>query len=290
MLPLHVMKQFMQTKKSIRCKGKLLTLDKPIVMGILNLTPDSFYDGNFYNSHEKITKRIHQIINEGAQIIDIGAYSSRPGAKNISEKEELDRLVPVLEIISKDFPDAIISVDTFRSHIAEVAVNNFGVSMINDISGGNMDKNMFDTIAKLNVPYILMHMRGNPQTMQKLTNYHDIVDEVLNYFISKTEGLKKSGLNDIIIDPGFGFSKTLEQNYTLLNNLQSFQILELPILAGISRKSMIYKFLNTKPEDALNGTSVLNTIALQKGANILRVHDVKEAFETIKLWSFVQGK
>ncbi len=287
MLPLHVMKQFIETKKSINCKGKLLALDKPIVMGILNLTPDSFYDGDFYNTPEKISKRINQIMNEGAQIIDIGAYSSRPGAKNISEKDELKRLIPVLELVIKDFPNAIVSVDTFRSGIAEIVVNNFGVSMINDISGGSLDKNMFNTIAKLNVPYVLMHMRGTPQTMQNFTNYKDIIDEILDYFVRKTNSLKKLGVKDIIIDPGFGFSKTLEQNYELLNNLKSLKILNLPVLVGISRKSMIYKLLNIKPEEALNGTSILNTIALQKGADILRVHDVKEAVETIKLWNYL---
>lgn len=287
MLPLHVMKQFIETKKSINCKGKLLALDKPIVMGILNLTPDSFYDGDFYNTPEKISKRINQIMNEGAQIIDIGAYSSRPGAKNISEKDELKRLIPVLELVIKDFPNAIVSVDTFRSGIAEIVVNNFGVSMINDISGGSLDKNMFNTIAKLNVPYVLMHMRGTPQTMQNFTNYKDIIDEILDYFVRKTNSLKKLGVKDIIIDPGFGFSKTLEQNYELLNNLKSLKILNLPVLVGISRKSMIYKLLNIKPEEALNGTSVLNTIAIQKSADILRVHDVKEAVETIKLWNYL---
>ncbi len=287
MLPLHVMKQFIETKKSINCKGKLLALDKPIVMGILNLTPDSFYDGDFYNTPEKISKRINQIMNEGAQIIDIGAYSSRPGAKNISEKDELKRLIPVLELVIKDFPNAIVSVDTFRSGIAEIVVNNFGVSMINDISGGSLDKNMFNTIAKLNVPYVLMHMRGTPQTMQNFTNYKDIIDEILDYFVRKTNSLKKLGVKDIIIDPGFGFSKTLEQNYELLNNLKSLKILNLPVLVGISRKSMIYRLLNIKPEEALNGTSVLNTIAIQKSADILRVHDVKEAVETIKLWNYL---
>ncbi len=290
MLPLHVMKQFIETKKSINCKGKLLALDKPIVMGILNLTPDSFYDGDFYNTPEKISKRINQMMNEGAQIIDIGAYSSRPGAKNISEKDELKRLIPVLELVIKDFPNAIVSVDTFRSGIAEIVVTNFGVSMINDISGGSLDKNMFNTIAKLNVPYVLMHMRGTPQTMQNFTNYRNIIDEILDYFVRKTNSLKKLGVKDIIIDPGFGFSKTLEQNYELLNNLKSLKILNLPVLVGISRKSMIYKLLNIKPEEALNGTSVHNTIALQKGADILRVHDVKEAVETIKLSNYLNIK
>ncbi len=285
MLPLHVMKQFIETQRSINCKGKLLALDKPLVMGILNLTPDSFYDGSFYNTKEKILQQIHKIINEGAQIIDMGAYSSRPGAKNISEKEELKRLVPALEIILKNFPDIVVSVDTFRSNIAKIVVSDFGVSMINDISGGAIDKHMFELVAKLNVPYILMHMRGNPRTMQSMTSYKDIVDELISYFAKKVHILKKTGVKDIIIDPGFGFSKVLEQNYELLNKLESFKILERPILVGISRKSMIYKYLNIKPEEALNGTSVLNTIAIQKGANILRVHDVKEAVETIKLYS-----
>jgi dihydropteroate synthase len=290
MLPLHVMKQFIETQKSIKCNGKLLVLDKPLVMGILNLTPDSFYDGNFYNNKEKILRQIHKIINEGAQIIDIGAYSSRPGAKNITEKEELKRLVPALELILKHFPEMVVSVDTFRSKIAKLAVNDFGVSLINDISGGTIDKKMFEQIANLNVPYILMHMRGNPQTMQNLTDYKNIVDELIDYFVAKTHILKKAGVKDIIIDPGFGFSKTLEQNYELLNKLEAFKILELPILVGISRKSMIYRYLNIKPEGALNGTSILNTIAIQKGADILRVHDVKEAVETIKLYGKLTEK
>jgi len=282
------MEQFISIKKTINCRGKLINLDKPVVMGILNLTPDSFYDGNFYNSPEKIHKRIKKIIDEGADIIDLGAYSSRPGAEHIPEKEELKRLIPTLEIILKHFPDTIVSVDTFRSEIAKIVVKNFGVSIINDISGGSLDDKMFESIASLNIPYIMMHMQGSPQTMQSHTNYKDILSEIIQYFTDKIDALKSIGIKDVIIDPGFGFSKTLEQNYELLRKLELLKVLELPVLVGVSRKSMIYKHLNISPDEALNGTSVVHTVALQKGANILRVHDVKEAVQTIKLFSLIK--
>ena len=282
------MKEFIRKKKSINCKGVLLSFEKPVVMGILNLTPDSFYDGGFYNSKNKIKDRIKQIIHEGAEIIDIGAYSSRPGAKHISAKEELQRLIPALELILKYFPDTIVSVDTFRSDIAQTLIQNYGVSIINDISAGTLDEKMFDTIAQNNIPYIIMHMKGNPQNMQNNTQYDNMIMEIIHYFTEKIHYLKNMGINDIIIDPGFGFSKTLEQNYQLLKKFKSFDLLELPVLAGISRKSMIYKYLNIKPEDAQNGTSVLNTIALQNGADILRVHNVKEAVEAIKLVELIK--
>lgn len=272
------------TKKiSINCKGQLIDFGKPIVMGILNITPDSFYDGGFYNREDKILQRLNKMISEGAKIIDIGAYSSRPGAKHISEKEELNRLKPVLELILKHFPGLIVSVDTFRSKIAQTVVENFGVSIINDISAGELDDKMFETISRLQVPYIMMHMKGTPETMQQNTQYKNLIKEIIDYFTVKIASLKAMGVHDIIIDPGFGFSKTLEQNYQILKNLKDFQILELPVLAGLSRKSMIYKHLDINPAKALNGTSVLNTIALQNSADILRVHDVKEAAEVINL-------
>jgi dihydropteroate synthase len=272
------------TKKiSINCKGQLIDFGKPIVMGILNITPDSFYDGGFYHHEDKILQRLNKMISEGAKIIDIGAYSSRPGAKHISEKEELNRLTPVLELTLKHFPGLIVSVDTFRSKIAQTVVNDFDVSIINDVSAGELDHKMFETISRLQVPYIIMHMKGTPKTMQQNTGYKNLIKEIIDYFTVKIASLKAMGVHDIIIDPGFGFSKTLEQNYQILKNLKDFQILELPILVGLSRKSMIYKQLDINPARALNGTSVLNTIALQNGADILRVHDVKEAAEVINL-------
>ena len=277
----------MFTKKtSINCKGQLLDLSKPVIMGILNITPDSFYDGGNYNQNEKILQRLSQMINEGATIVDIGAYSSRPGSSHISEKEELSRLIPVLKLIVKFFPDLIVSVDTFRSKIASLAVNEFGVSVINDISAGEFDNKMFETVSELQVPYIMMHMKGKPENMQNNTQYKDLIKEITSYFSGKVMGLKELGHRDIIIDPGFGFSKTLLQNHQLLKSLKDFEIFGLPILVGISRKSMIYKHLDISAEKALNGTSILNTIAMQNGADILRVHDVKEALEVIKLIEF----
>ncbi len=252
-------------------------------MGILNITPDSFYDGGKYSSEKQIIERAEQILNEGAQIIDIGAYSSRPGAQHISEKEELNRLVPVLKSIKNKLPNAILSVDTFRSNIAKIVVKDFEVAIINDISGGNYDEEMFETIADLNVPYIIMHMKGMPENMQQNPTYKDLIKEILMFFAEKIEKAKLIGINDLIIDPGFGFGKTLEHNFELMKNLYKFKILELPILVGISRKSMIYKLLETTPDNSLSGTISLNTYALQKGANILRVHDVREAVDTIKL-------
>ena len=274
---------FFNKKQYINCNGQLLNIAKPIVMGILNITPDSFFDGGNYHNTDKIKQQIQKMTNEGVSIIDIGAYSSRPGAINISEKEELKRLIPVLEIILKDFPNIFISVDTFRSNIAKIVVNNYGVSIINDISAGELDNKMFNTISKLNVPYIIMHMKGNPKNMQTKATYKNLIKEIISYFDKKIHILKGLGVKDIIIDPGFGFSKTLSQNYEILKKLNNLQILGSPILVGMSRKSMIYKYLNTKPENALNGTSILNTIALQQGIDILRVHDVKQANETIKL-------
>jgi len=270
-------------KKSINCRGKLLGLEKPLVMGILNVSPDSFYDGGRYSNIEKVEAQIGKMIREGADIIDIGAYSSRPGAKNIPVKEELERLKPVLELCFKNFSSIVVSVDTFRSEIAKIVVNDYGVSIINDISGGSMDKNMFETISRLNVPYILMHMEGTPENMQDNPVYEHVVVEIIKYFSQKLESLKNLGIHDVILDPGFGFGKTIDHNFEILNKFHDFRIFELPLLAGLSRKSMIYKYLNCTPDNALNGTIVLNTIALEKGADILRVHDVAEARQAVEL-------
>ncbi|WP_298368151.1 dihydropteroate synthase [uncultured Lutibacter sp.] len=267
---------------SINCNGTLINLNAPKVMGILNITPDSFFDGGKHSTNELIIKHVKKMLNEGATFIDIGAYSSRPGAKHISEKEELIRLLPVLELILKNFPKARISVDTFRSNVAEKAIIE-GASLINDISAGAMDTKMFSTVAKLQVPYIIMHMQGTPQTMQTNPSYKNVVTDVLYYFSEKLQQLRLEGINDIIADVGFGFGKTIEHNYTLLNNLELFKNLEIPILSGISRKSMLYKPLNISSNEALNATTIANVIALQKGTNILRVHDVKEAMEAIKI-------
>jgi len=273
--------------KTINCNGELLNLDKPIVMGILNITPDSFYAGSRFVTEKEILNRVNEIILQGGTIIDIGAYSSRPNAIHITEREELERLEFALKIINKNFDNLIISVDTFRANIAKIVVQNFGVSIINDISSGEMDNKMFETIAELNVPYVMMHMKGTPQDMQTNCKYDNLMKEIILYFSAKIEKLKLLGVKDIIIDTGFGFGKDLEQNYELLNKLHNFDIFELPILVGVSRKSMIYKLLETSPENSLNGTTVLNTIALQKGANILRVHDVNEAVELIKIMNFI---
>jgi dihydropteroate synthase len=268
--------------KSINCKGKLVDLSSPKVMGILNVTPDSFYDGGKYKSVNEILKQVELMLSQGATFIDIGAYSSRPKAKHISQEEELARLIPVLNAIMANFPEILISVDTFRSKVAMESIAH-GACMINDISAGSMDKNMFETVAKLQVPYVMMHMVGTPQNMQKNTRYNDLVREVIFYFSEKIHELRKLGVNDLILDPGFGFSKTLDQNFELLSKLELFTFLDLPILVGLSRKSMLYKLLDIRSEEALNATSVANTIALQKGCSILRVHDVKEAMEAIRI-------
>ena len=267
---------------TINCKGNLIDLSTPKVMGILNCTPDSFFDGGKYKSESDILFQVEKMLKEGATFIDIGAYSSKPEANFVSEEEELQRLLPIIDLVFKHFPETLLSVDTFRSNVAQKAIEN-GAAMVNDISAGKLDENMLETVAKLQVPYVMMHMKGNPQTMQSLANYEDVVKEMLFYFSERINKARSFGLNDIIIDPGFGFAKTLEQNYEVLQKLDYFNILELPILVGVSRKSMIYKTLDNSPQEALNGTSVLNTIALQKGANILRVHDVKEAVECVKL-------
>ena len=273
----------MKTPLYINANGKLMDLSEPQVMGILNVTPDSFYAGSRAETERDITQRIHQIVNEGASIIDIGAYSSRPNAQHISAEEEMSRLRTGLELIRKHYPEAIVSVDTFRADIARMCVEEYGVAIINDISAGNMDEQMFPTIARLGVPYIIMHMKGTPQNMQENPHYDHFLKEIFYYFSEKVQKLRDLGAKDIIIDPGFGFGKTIEHNYELMNHLEEFHLFELPILVGISRKSMIYKLLGITPEEALNGTTALNTIALTKGAHILRVHDVKEAVETIRI-------
>lgn len=268
---------------TLNCKGKLLDLSQPIIMGILNTTPDSFYDGGKYLSDTRILEKATKMLEEGAQIIDIGGMSSRPGADLIDVQEELDRVLPAIEIIIKHYPDTVISIDTIRSAVAKQAVSS-GACIINDISAGKFDDQLFRTVAQLKVPYILMHMQGQPKNMQTNPNYKDIALEVLDFMIEKVGQLRALGVKDICIDPGFGFGKSLEHNYQLLKKMHIFKILELPILCGLSRKSMIYKLLNTTPDKALNGTSALHMVALQEGAKILRVHDVREAFEVVQLW------
>ena len=273
-----------QGRQTIFSHGKLIDISKPLVMGIINVTPDSFYGGSQFRLRYRIARRAEQIISEGGSIIDVGACSTRPGSTSISEDQEIKRLVKAMEVIRKKFPNAIISLDSFRASVVKVMHTNFGIDIINDISAGELDNAMFQTISDLKLAYILMHMKGTPKDMQENPQYNnDIVKELIAFFTKKIEILKLHGVKDIIIDPGFGFGKTLDHNYTLLKNLEAFKIFELPILAGISRKSMIYKYLNTNPDKALNGTSILNAFAVQNGASILRVHDVKEATEVIKM-------
>lgn len=273
-----------QNSISIRLKNQLYTLSNPVVMGILNVTPDSFYSKSRIQSEEEILARCEAILSEGGTIIDIGGYSTRPTAVAVSESEEQERLFWALEIIKKQFPEAILSVDTFRAAIAEAVIKNFGVDIINDVSGGTLDANMFDIIAKYNVPYILMHMRGTPQTMQSLTEYDNFMEDIMRCFAEKIRTLTAMGVSDIILDPGFGFAKTIEQNFELLRDLSNFRIFDRPVLAGLSRKSMLYKSLNTDAEHSLTATIAANTLALAGGASILRVHDVKEAVETINIF------
>lgn len=269
--------------KSINVNGKLLDLSSPQVMGILNITPDSFYAESRKQTEQDIRIRTRQIIEEGGSIIDVGAYSSRSKAEHITPDEEMRRLRNGLQIINSEYPDAIISVDTFRADVARMCVEEYGVAIINDIAAGEMDENMFQMIARLKVPYIMMHMQGTPQNMQQNPHYENVVKEVMLYFATKIQQLRDLGAKDLIIDPGFGFGKTLEHNYELLEKLESFQLFDLPLLVGVSRKSMIYKLLGGTSEDALNGTSIINTISLLKGANILRVHDVKAASEAVQI-------
>ncbi|MCK0130609.1 dihydropteroate synthase [Flavobacteriaceae bacterium F08102] len=269
--------------KTINCKGKLIDLSTPKVMGILNLTPDSFYDGNTLHSNNDILNRVDKMLNEGATFIDVGGYSSRPNASHISVTEEINRVLPIVELLAKEFPEILLSIDTFRSEVAKAALN-AGACMVNDISAGNLDPSMFDTIAQHQVPYIMMHMPGNPQTMQKHTSsYQNIIVDLKLFFAKKLATLNALKVNDVLIDVGFGFGKTNKQNYTLLHHLDLFNDLDLPIVTGISRKSMLYKPLNVSPAEALNATTAAHTIALLKGSQILRVHDVKEAIETIQI-------
>jgi dihydropteroate synthase len=272
-----------QKKSTLNCHGKIISLDTPLVMGILNVTPDSFYAGSRLSSPDAVLQKAESMLADGADILDIGGYSTRPGAKDFSVSEELDRVIPAIKAVVTQFPDTVISIDTFRAEVAEAAVA-AGASIINDVAGGNLDEKMFETVARLQVPYVLMHMRGTPQTMTSLTDYEDVVVDVLDELQRKVSVLTKLGVNDIIIDPGFGFAKTVDHNFELLNRLDTFRILELPILAGLSRKSMTYKFLGIDQSEALAGTITLNTLALTKGADILRVHDVKEAKQTIQLY------
>jgi dihydropteroate synthase len=267
---------------TINCKGNLVDLSKPKVMGVLNITPDSFYDGGKYKNELEILNQTEKMLSEGATFIDVGAYSSRPGAKHILEEEELERIVPVINLLLKNFPETILSVDTFRSRVALETVNS-GAAIVNDISGGNMDKKMFETVANLQVPYILMHMLGTPQNMQKSPIYKDVTQEIITFFAKQIYKLHQLKLNDVIIDVGFGFGKTIEHNYQILKDLSLFKSLDAPILAGVSRKSMLYKTLDISAKEALNATTSANTIALLNGASILRVHDVKEALEAIKI-------
>lgn len=273
----------------LNINGQLLDLSVPQVMGILNVTPDSFYAGSRMQTEADIIVRAQQIMDEGASIIDIGAYSSRPKAEHISSEEEMNRLRPALEILNREHPDAVISVDTFRADVAEWAVKEHGVAIINDISAGEMDPDMFKTVARLGVPYIMMHMQGTPQNMQAQPHYDNLLKEIFLYFAKKVQQLRDLGVKDIILDPGFGFGKTLEHNYELMAHLEEFSIFELPLLVGVSRKSMIYHLLGGTPQDALNGTTVLDTVALMKGADILRVHDVREAVEAVKMVNKIVG-
>lgn len=278
---------FFLKKKSINCDGKIVNLDEPLVMGILNATPDSFFDGGKHTDEKNIIAFVKQQLADGAAIIDVGGYSSKPEAAEVSEKEELNRVIPVIRLLKQEFKDIVLSIDTFRSQVAQEAVKH-GAAIINDIAAGELDNKMFDVVAELRVPYIMMHMQGTPQTMQKNPTYQNVTREVMDYFIEKTAILRQKGVNDIIIDPGFGFGKTIEHNYQLLRELNHFTIFELPMLVGVSRKSMITKALNISSKEALNGTTILNTLALTKGANILRVHDVKEANEVVKLFKLME--
>ena len=267
---------------TLNCNGKLIDLSAPKIMGILNITPDSFFDGGKYKDEKKALIQVEKMLTEGATFIDVGAYSSRPGASVISEEIELSRILPIVQVLIKEFPEIILSIDTFRSGVADACLQE-GAALINDISAGVQDDGMFLVVAKRNVPYIMMHMKGTPQNMQQNTAYEDLLIDVIYYFSERVAKAREQQINDIVIDPGFGFSKTREQNYVLLKEMELLQSLELPILAGLSRKSMIYGVLENTAKEALNGTTALNMLALHKGANILRVHDVAEAMQCVKL-------
>lgn len=276
--------------KTLNIKGKLVSLKEPLIMGILNVTPDSFYAGSRKQTESDIAAQIEKMQEEGAAMLDLGGYSSRPDAAEVSEEEEMRRLEVALKLINRDYPDVTVSIDTFRSAIARRCVEEYGAAIINDISGGELDDKMFETVAQLRVPYIMMHMRGTPQTMQSLVDYNNVTADIMKYFSQKLEKLFLLGMNDVILDPGFGFSKTLSQNYELMRHLSDFAIFDLPLLVGISRKSMIYKLLGSTPEESLNGTTVLNTFALLNGADILRVHDVRAAVEAVRIVQQLKDK
>ena len=276
--------------KFINFKGYLYNLDEPLVMGILNTTPDSFYSASQKLNLDDIDRRISSILQEGGKIIDVGGYSTRPDAVDISAEEEKQRLTPALQHLKTHYPEVTVSIDTFRADIACWAVEEYGVAMINDISGGTMDERMFETVARLQVPYILTHLRGTPQTMQYYTDYNDMMEEIMLYFAEKLRTLQLLGVNDIILDPGFGFSKTVDQNYELMRSLPEFSLFERPLLVGVSRKSMIYNFLDCTIEESLNGSTILHTFALMNGVNILRVHDVKPAIEAVKIITKLRNK
>lgn len=281
--------KFLKRKNTISLNGRLLDLSTPVVMGILNVTPDSFFDGGKYKTEKKVLKRAEEILEQGGSIIDIGAVSTKPGSDGISTKDEIDRLLPAVRAVKKEFPNAFISIDTYCSWVALKVIEECGPCMVNDVSGGNFDAHMFDTIGKLGVPYVLMHMLGTPLKMQENPEYDDIIRDISMFFTECTKKLTKAGVKDVIIDPGFGFGKTLEHNYELLNRLDSFKVFQLPLMVGVSRKSMVFKLLGANPEEALNGTSVVNTLALMGGADILRVHDVREAAEAVRILNMVRS-
>lgn len=268
----------------MNCKGKLIDLEMPKVMGILNITPNSFYDGGKYKNESQLLQRVEKMLSEGADFIDLGAYSSKPNAELVSEAEEMSRIIPVLKLLQREFKDVVLSIDTFRAAVAKACIEN-GAAIINDISAGLLDDQMLHTVAQYQVPYIMMHMKGTPQSMQDFTQYENLIKEMLYYFSERIAQARAYGIHDLIVDPGFGFSKTVDQNFELMQKLDLFQILELPLLIGISRKSMIYKTLETTAEEALNGTTFLNAMALERGAKILRVHDVREAVECVRLFN-----
>jgi dihydropteroate synthase len=281
--------KFLKRKNTLNLNGRILDLAQPVVMGIINVTPDSFFDGGKYKTDKKVVKRAEEILDQGGTVIDIGAVSTQPGKEGISTKEEIDRLLPAVKAVKKEFPDAFISIDTYRSWVALKVIEDCGPCIVNDVSGGNFDVHMFDTIGKLGVPYILMHMQGTPLKMQENPVYEDIIRDISLFFTERVKQLTKAGVKDVIIDPGFGFGKLLEHNYELLNRLDSFKVFQLPLMVGMSRKGMIYRLLGSNADEALNGTTVVNTLALMGGADILRVHDVREAVETVRIMNRVRS-
>jgi dihydropteroate synthase len=280
--------KFLKRKSTINLGGELIDLSSPIVMGVLNVTPDSFYDGGSIKNEKELLQRAEKMLDDGASILDIGAISTRPGAEIISTKEELERLLPAVTSIRKEFSNVPVSIDTFRSWVAVRVIDEIGAVIVNDVTGGQLDSKMFETIGKLKVPYILTHMQGTPQTMQDAPHYDDVIRDISEFMSDKVRKLTKDGVVDVIIDPGFGFGKDISHNYELLNRLDSFKVFQLPVMVGISRKSMIWKVLEIDPEKSLNGTTVLNTLALLSGADILRVHDVKEAMEIISIFQTIK--